>query len=1354
MPDPLEPSRVAPVGGDPPSTDNADATEAAAPVGDRPPPVRPLPAGGTTFGPYKLLTELGRGGMGVVYVAEELELKRRVALKVMIPTANDPKAAARFRREAEAQAKVEHDHVTAIYRVGEVNGTPFIAMPLLRGQTLSAALRLNPRPPLAEVVRIGREMAEGLAAAHAAGLIHRDIKPGNVWLEGPKRRVKILDFGLARTTTPAALADPATATGAIMGTPAYMAPEQARSQPVERRTDLWSLGVILYQMTTGRMPFDGGNVFDLLTAVVSQPPRPVLELAPDTPPALAGLVHRLLAKRPADRPTGATAVADELALIERALTAPTIPVVTLPLDAPAAESDPWSSLSGTDTHAAIAPDAPAAAGTAEEPRSRHLRRRNPRWPLLLIPVALVAAAALVFAAVRKTSAPGAKADAPADPAPLVKPPAKVEKPSPPANDQVEFAQWVLKQKGGRNTPAVHIRRAAAAKAEKAEVVTDPAALPTVPFVVVGATADTVLPEHAADIPRLFAALGNLEVLQLGGASWTDAHLAAALTALKGKTIDKLEIWDVAEPLPKTVAALQLPAAVAGLHLTSSTPDGISVVGVGAVKGVRTLRLGTGLTDAALATFQDWATWPDTLNLSGNAGLSDAGIAHIRPTGPRRGAKIAIDLTGTAVTALGVDALTDRLPEATVVWAKGTVPPKAVTRRTAALAALLDRGAQVTLANNVLLTQPDAIGAQTIAYLRLRSGPFRNPGPADAGSPAWDSAATGAMKEPLTDADLPALRDVNRAADRIYLAGQGFTDAGYAELLVLPHFAGAAVLEITNCDLSDAALPAVAARPSLMQLNLNDTKITDAGLKHLIARAPTLGSLRLAGTGLTDAAVPALAALPLLATLDLKDTKLTPDGVKDLAERLPYTLIRGPDGRVVEPTRKRPTRDEAVALLFKRGAVLWNAATPVAVPAKFPATVTQGSIRLATGPYNSTALHTAGWLKPETGAVAEPFDDADLFTAVEVLKLKELRSVYLHGQKVTDLGLTAFLNLPPARAVKELDLNNSALGDGAAVAAAGLPDLDRLQMCDTQVTDAGVAAVAAGRPGLLRLRLADTAVTDASVPHLSKLFALTDIDLKGTKVTEDVARRLAAALPYTAIRTPAGKLLRAAKPPLSRDSAAARLFDRGADVTVGAVAATSSVELLAKGAAAAAVRLATGPHPTPAAPAMKWDGPPINKTAEPFDDAELCQVFGALRASDFSRLHLVGQNVTDAGVATLAAVLSGQRLTLLEVSHCAVGDAGLKHLVAFPFNTLYMSGTQVTDAGVKHLAARAGTLDALRLADTGLTDAAVEHLKQLPLLTVLDVKGTQITEAGAKELAAALPKCHIRYGSGAEITPKK
>ncbi len=270
------------------------------------------------LGPYRVLRPLGAGGMGLVFEAEDSQLRRRVALKVMRPhLADDTASRRRFVREAQAMAAVEHEHVVSVYQVGEEHGVPFLAMPLLRGEPLEARLHRDGKLPLAEVLRIGREAAEGLAAAHARGLVHRDVKPANLWLE-ENGRLKVLDFGLARATDGE---DSLTQTGNVLGTPRYMAPEQLAGEHGDARCDLFSLGCVLYRMCTGRAPFAGENMMAIVHSVaVDQPARPDV-LNPEVGPELADLIVRLLSKAPADRPASARQVADALRAIEQDRTA-------------------------------------------------------------------------------------------------------------------------------------------------------------------------------------------------------------------------------------------------------------------------------------------------------------------------------------------------------------------------------------------------------------------------------------------------------------------------------------------------------------------------------------------------------------------------------------------------------------------------------------------------------------------------------------------------------------------------------------------------------------------------------------------------------------------------------------------------------------------------------------------------------------------------------------------------------------------------------------------------------------------------------------------------------------------------
>src|SRR5262249_31945122 len=199
-------------------------------------------------------------------------------------------------------AAITHDHIVTIYDINEDRGVPFLVMQYLLGESLEARVRRQGEKaalPLAETLRIGREIAQALAAIHERGLVHRDIKPANLWLEAPTGRVKVLDFGLARSTQGE---EHLTQAGAIVGSPAYMAPEQASKQPLDSRADLFSLGVALYLMATGELPFQGDDPLAVLLALTKDDPVPPHERNAGVPAALSELIMRLLAKKPEARP--------------------------------------------------------------------------------------------------------------------------------------------------------------------------------------------------------------------------------------------------------------------------------------------------------------------------------------------------------------------------------------------------------------------------------------------------------------------------------------------------------------------------------------------------------------------------------------------------------------------------------------------------------------------------------------------------------------------------------------------------------------------------------------------------------------------------------------------------------------------------------------------------------------------------------------------------------------------------------------------------------------------------------------------------------------------------------------------
>src|SRR5262245_36949313 len=279
------------------------------------PSTRPDPLG--RIGHYEVLQALGRGGFGIVFRAFDDMLQRVVALKVMAPqlAATSP-ARKRFLREARSSAQVRHENVVQVYEVAE-QPLPYLAMEFIPGETLQQRLdRVGPLD-VPEVLRIGRQIAEGLAAAHATDLIHRDIKPGNVLLEGGQQKVKITDFGLARTADDASISQ----SGIIAGTPMYMAPEQALGQPLDQRADLFSLGSILYQMVAGRPPFRATTAVAVLKRVAEDKPRAIREIIPEAPQWLCDIIAKLHAKDPDDRYQSAREVADVLGDCETQLRA-------------------------------------------------------------------------------------------------------------------------------------------------------------------------------------------------------------------------------------------------------------------------------------------------------------------------------------------------------------------------------------------------------------------------------------------------------------------------------------------------------------------------------------------------------------------------------------------------------------------------------------------------------------------------------------------------------------------------------------------------------------------------------------------------------------------------------------------------------------------------------------------------------------------------------------------------------------------------------------------------------------------------------------------------------------------------
>jgi eukaryotic-like serine/threonine-protein kinase len=253
---------------------------------------------------YRIERELGAGGMATVYLAHDLKHNRRVAIKVLRPGISEALGAERFLREIEIAAGLTHPHILAVHDSGQADGFLYYVMPYVEGESLRQKLSREGALPVPETARLLGEVADALAKAHRAGIVHRDIKPENIMLTDG--HALVADFGVAKAVSEAGTRGNLTSQGMAVGTPAYMAPEQAAGDPhVDRRADLYALGIIAYEMLTGRPPFTGNTPQQVLAAQVTTPPEPVTKYRAGLPPALADLVMRLLSKHPADRPQSA-----------------------------------------------------------------------------------------------------------------------------------------------------------------------------------------------------------------------------------------------------------------------------------------------------------------------------------------------------------------------------------------------------------------------------------------------------------------------------------------------------------------------------------------------------------------------------------------------------------------------------------------------------------------------------------------------------------------------------------------------------------------------------------------------------------------------------------------------------------------------------------------------------------------------------------------------------------------------------------------------------------------------------------------------------------------------------------------
>ena len=816
-----------------------------------------------TLGPYRIVKELGKGGMGAVYLATDTRLKRKIALKVMLPEfAANAAAKERFLREAQAAAQITHDNVVTVYEADERDGTPYIAMQFLNGLPLDQFIKQKPRLTVTQILRITREAALGLSAAHKIGLVHRDIKPANLWLEAPGGRVKVLDFGLAR---PVHTEHELTQTGAVVGTPAYMSPEQARGVKVDHRTDLFSLGAVMYRLCTGELPFQGPTTMSVLMALGTEEPTGVRERNPEIPESVAALVHQLLAKKPEDRPQTADEVVKRIRAVAEELAATTqgsspsmsLPqVVPVPV-APQPVKSAFADLGITEAE-------PASSEVEEAPEPARKKSGKGVWIGAGF-AALLALAATVVIIIKNKDGTETKIEVPDGATVVVK-----------VKDEKTVAQV---KPGGKQTATD-----ASPDRKAAEYVLSIGGTVSVN----GGKSDI---KAAGDLPRGQFALNSLD---LNGKPVSDAGLMnlRSLVGLTHLGLDNTPVSDAGLAHLRNLKALtylslhHTKVSDAGLEhirglkgLTGLSLGGTKVSNAGLeyikeFKGLTWLGLGnTQVLDAGLAQIKELKSL-ETLYLS-ETQVSDAGLAQLKEIK----SLAHLNVKQTKVTAKGLAEFHAAVPGCKIEHDGGVIEPKVSDDRKAAEWVLSIGGlVQVSGKTGYIKAAVDLPKERfTLTWVSLDETKVSDAGLAHLKE--LKGLTHLYLKDTLvTDAGLTHLNEL-KSLRALSLRGTKVTDAG---LWHLREFKGLEALSLNGTAVTDAGLAHLKELHSLRELTLNSTAVTDAGLAHL-NELKELTLFSASSTKVTDAGLAHLKDFKELMHLNLGSTQVTDVGLPQIKE---------------------------------------------------------------------------------------------------------------------------------------------------------------------------------------------------------------------------------------------------------------------------------------------------------------------------------------------------------------------------------------------------------------------------------------------------------------------------------------
>ncbi|QEL20871.1 protein kinase domain-containing protein [Limnoglobus roseus] len=1016
------------------------------------------------LGDYRILKKLGEGGMGFVFRGEDPALRRFVALKVMRPeVAAKPQAADRFLREGRSAAALKSDHIITIYQVGQANGVPFLAMEFLEGLPLDVWLRGHKKAvPLPHAVRVVRDALRGLAAAHDKGLVHRDIKPANLWIEKGTARTKVLDFGLTRGN---AGDDQLTQEGAVIGTPAYMAPEQAAGKSVDPRADLFSVGVVFYHLLAGKNPFARGNLMETLAAIGFETQLPVIDHRADVPKAYSDFLDRLLAKNPDGRPANAKAALQELTAIEKGLadankTAPT--------------SSPAIAVLATDA-------APQVWGdlTADEGVQVHTTRLEKPHPIGPRPTtnkklrlgggalaALLLVAGLAFVLAKKGQP---KVDPPKDDKPVAKAEPKKAEPKKSAvvaHPNRTAAEYVLNRNGGVVTTA-----------EPGRIIANVADLPAGPF---DLTQVKLLSETTTDADLdVLRPLASVEWIEVCGPGITDAGLAKLAGFPFAGKVHFLRVYlcdGVTDEGFRSVA--KFPALT---HLVLSSKN-VTGAGLAHLPGPNFMNVDLQcprLADVGLAHLK---ALPRLMHLGlDNDPITDAGLAHVAAV--KRLDSLSIH---------GCQKITD----AGIKHLEGM-------ERLAALSAncrLLTPAAVASLAKikgmKFLAAYPPGPD-----YPHLTDADLTLLGEAQAMEDLYVDLSA------VTDAGLEALARI-KTLKALNLKGSKATAAGVKKLR--------AALPACKIE-SDFAIPDADRTAAEFVLNRGGTVVTNHNpyleigqIKNLPPAPFGLLQIALKEEGFCDADLDAFRALGSLTVVDIHHSAITDAGVEKLAgfpfaPKVTALFLRSSADGVFRAAAKFPALTH-LAMGGSKGITGAGLAHLAGTGVEY--LNLDGCPQLA----DAEMVHLKGMAKlRQVMFIFPPITDAGLKHIAAVQRLDSLQLV--GGTNVTDAGIKhlegmAFLGALevscPGFTPAVLQCVPKIKGLTAVVAVPNFP-------WRSPVTDADLKPLADAK-ALERFDLRPSAVTDTGLETLAQVKTLKELNLKGSKATAAGVRKLRAALP--------------------------------------------------------------------------------------------------------------------------------------------------------------------------------------------------------------------------------------------------